>query len=69
MEDEAPPLPAFCFIAADANEMMTMLSGTPQHWGVDIVEVCGGAARTTYLCVRRQLTSGHNFELLTGCDN
>jgi hypothetical protein len=67
-EDEAPPQPAFCFIAADASEMITMLSGTPQHWGVDIVEVCGGAARTTYLCVRRQLTSGHNFELLTGCD-
>ena len=32
-EDEAPPLPAFCFIASDVDEMMTMLSGTPQPWG------------------------------------
>ena len=34
----------------------------------DIVEFCGGAARTSVICARRQLRTGGNFDLLTGVD-
>ena len=56
-------------LAVDIEEMFTILSD-PGHksYGVEIVEVCGGNALTSYLCVRRKLHSGHCFELITGTD-
>ena len=35
---------------------------------IDIAEVCGGEARTSQVAVRRRLTSGRNFDLVSGCD-
>ena len=64
----SPQLPYGCFLAADPVEMVSMLAACPRHWGVDVVELCGGSGRTSYLSIVRGLTSGHNFELLTGCD-
>ena len=55
-------------LAADFAEAFAILDRTPRHWGVDVVEFCGGEGLTTYICIRRWLTTGHNFELLTGCD-
>ena len=56
-------------LATTLEEMYLILSN-PSHmsWGVEIVELCGGQALTTYLCVRRRLQGGHCFELITGCD-
>ena len=34
----------------------------------DLAEFCGGAARVTIICSRRQLQTGENFDLLTGFD-
>ena len=31
-------------------------------------ELCGGEARVTTLAVRRRLTSGGNFDIITQCD-
>lgn len=33
-----------------------------------IAELCGGAARVSTICARRKLTTGENFDLLTGYD-
>ena len=35
---------------------------------VDLVEICGGAARTSTVCIRKQLQVGRNFDLITQCD-
>ena len=36
--------------------------------GDDVVEICGGEARVTTICIRRRLKSGGNFDLVTQCD-
>ena len=36
--------------------------------GIDVVELCGGAARTSAIAVRRRLAVGGNFDLVTQCD-
>ena len=36
--------------------------------GDDIVEICGGEARVSQVCVRRSLSIGGNFDILTECD-
>ena len=69
-ENEDPPeLPVGSLIACDITEMFYILnSKTTKEYGVEIVELCGGRGHTSYLCIRRQLVAGHNFELVTGCD-
>ena len=53
-------------IAVDFEEAYPILINRP--YGVEIVEFCGGLGLTTQMAVKRQLSTGHNFELLTGCD-
>jgi len=48
------------------EEMFTML-GTVAG-GLDLVEICGGEGRTSILAVRRQLTVGEHFDLVTNWD-
>ena len=36
--------------------------------GDDVVEICGGEARVTTICIRRRLKSDGNFDLVTQCD-
>ena len=36
--------------------------------GVDVIELCGGAARVSLIAVRRNLRAGGNFDLVTQCD-
>ena len=56
-------------IAVDIDEMFTILNEPARKaYGVEIVEICGGNALTSHLCVRRRLHSGHCFELITGTD-
>ena len=35
---------------------------------VDIIELCGGEGLTTYLCHKRRLKVGANFDIITGVD-
>ena len=64
-----PRLHKNSMLAVDIEEMFAILN-EPGHrgYGVEIVEICGGNALTSYLCVRRKLHSGHCFELITGTD-
>ena len=43
--------------------MLSSLSST-----FDIVEICGGSARTSTMCVRKRLKVGKNFDLVTKSD-
>ena len=65
MVEGQPSLHKSTVLAVDIEEMFAIL-GEPRHrgYGVEIVEVCGGNALTSYLCVRRKL----HFELITGAD-
>ena len=69
LEDGQPPLHFNSFLAVDIDEMFAILS-EPAHkgYGVEIVEICGGNALTSLMCVHRKLHSGHCFELVTGTD-
>ena len=53
-------------LTVDWHEAFAVLPARP--YGVEIVELCGGEGLTTQMCVRRKLTGGHNFEILTGTD-
>ena len=69
---EPPELHPAAMLAVDLPELIALLN-EPQYasWSVEIVQLCGGEALTSYLCVKRRLRSGHNFELITGtnlCD-
>ena len=67
--EEPPDLPHGTLIACDVTEMFHILnSKSHEKYGVEIVELCGGRGHTSYLCIRRQMSAGHNFELVTGCD-
>ena len=67
--EEPPDLPHGTLIACDVTEMFYILnSKSHEKYGVEIVELCGGRGHTSYLCIRRQMSAGHNFELVTGCD-
>ena len=62
--------PAECsdqtMIAVDIEEMQRILSEpTFAGNGVDVVELLGGEDSKSQVCVRRQLSSGRSFELLT----
>ena len=67
--DGQPTLHRGSIIAVDLEEMFMILK-EPAYvtYGVEIVEICGGNALTSHMCVRRQLRSGHCFELTTGTD-
>ena len=66
-ESLGPPLPPVqTYIASSAFELMNVLFNAGP--GIDVVELCGGAARTSTVSVRRQLTAGPNFDLMTGTD-
>ena len=43
-------------------------SRIPAAYGVYVVELCGGEARTTTICVRKGLKSGGSFDIVTHCD-
>ena len=36
--------------------------------GLDMCELCGGEARSSKVAIRRRLSTGRNFDLVTGCD-
>lgn len=66
-ESDLPPeTHSGMIIAVDFEEAYPILTSRP--YGVEIVELCGGQVLTSQMIVRRQLTAGHNFELVTGCD-
>ncbi|CAE7581720.1 RE1 [Symbiodinium sp. CCMP2592] len=65
-----PPTPApHSVLAVDVEEMFAILS-CPDYrpCGIEVVELCGGRTPTSYLCVKRTLHSGSNFELIAGAN-
>ena len=69
-ESKGPPgLGPASVLAADIEEMFTILASKDHRpWGVELVELCGGAGTSSYLAIKRRLRSGHNFDLVTGVD-
>ena len=51
---------------SNTEELLALLAARGE--GIDVAEVCGGEARTTQLGVRRRLTTGQNFDLVTDFD-
>ena len=64
--DAIPATHSGTILAVDWEEAFAILTNKP--YGVEIVELCGGMGTTSYMCIRRHMSAGHNFELLTGCD-
>ena len=64
--DMNPETHSGTILAVDWDEAFAILTSKP--YGVEIVELCGGIGLTSYMCIRRHMSAGHNFELLTGCD-
>ena len=54
------------YIAANMHDVLHVLRSLDSK--VDLVEVCGGAARTSTICIRKHLKVGKNFDLVTQCD-
>jgi len=54
------------FVASNMDEL-DYVANTKGN-GIDIAEVCGGEGRSTQIGVRRHLTVGRNFDLVTQCD-
>ena len=64
-----PDLHPRSFLAVDWEEAEALLtSESHASYGVEIVEICGGAGVTSYMCMKRRLRAGHNWELVTGTD-
>lgn len=55
-------------VATNMQEFAHVLLNTRMTDRDDICELCGGAARVSVICTRRQLLSGGNFDLITGFD-
>ena len=36
--------------------------------GIDIIELCGGEARTSTIAVRRHMNTGRNYDIVTNCN-
>jgi hypothetical protein len=53
--------------ACDVYHMMETLE-TMDEGTLDMVEICGGVARTSTIAVRRRLRTGANFDLVTDWD-
>eukprot|EP00438_Fugacium_kawagutii_P035880 Skav204682 [mRNA] locus=scaffold1284:96116:106049:- [translate_table: standard] len=54
------------YLAANMQVALNVLA--PLSSKVDIVEICGGSARTSRICIRKHLKVGHNFDLVTNVD-
>ena len=54
------------YYATDLKEALHVLACVQSK--VDIVEVCGGTARTSRIAIRKHLKVGCNFDLVTDCD-
>lgn len=54
------------YLAANMQVALNVLA--PLDSRVDIVEICGGSARTSKVCIRKHLKVGHNFDLVTNVD-
>ena len=55
--------------AQSLQEAMIVLEQMPpSRTNADIVELCGGEGLTTFMCHKRHLKTGANFELITGVD-
>ena len=54
------------FIASTMEELETVL--TALGAGIDVMEICGGAARVSQIAVRRRLVAGRNVDVVTGTD-
>ena len=48
--------------------MIVLEQMPPSQTNADIVELCGGEGLTTFMCHKRHLKTGANFELITGVD-
>ena len=59
-------LSSHCYHADNVQTALNMLA--PLESKVDIVEICGGSARTSQICIRKHLKVGRNFDLVTNVD-
>ena len=59
-------LSAHCYHATDIQTALNVLA--PLASKIDIVEICGGSARTSRIGIRKHLKVGHNFDLVTNVD-
>ena len=50
------------------DAMIVLDQMPPAQTHADIVELCGGEGLTTFMCHKRHLRTGANFELITGVD-
>ena len=62
-EDEEYP-----YKVADIFTVMNLLDTFTSKAQVDVMEVCGGQAGVTKLCIRKRLRTGKNFDLNCGID-
>ena len=65
MDRTISPPPSVC-APTSFEEAITLLSAVGP--GIDLAELCGGVARPSTLAIRRRLTTGQNFDLVTGVD-
>ena len=54
--------------ATNLEEFMSLLALHQDHWGIDVLEICGGKARVTYLSVQRHLTTGQCLDINVAVD-
>ena len=54
--------------ATNLYECMSLLLHHHDHWGIDVLEICGGEARVSYLSVQRHLTTCQCFDLNAAVD-
>ena len=50
----------------DLNTFIAKTSSHPSS--LDLIEICGGTARTSTIAARKGLTAGENFDLMCSCD-
>ena len=68
-EDFLTRFPASTQRTTDIQQLFTVLKACePSQSKLDIVEICGGAARTSYIAIRRRLKVGENFDIICGFD-
>ena len=66
MAPSFPRPPPQVMQASSMEELVVIL--TTLSPGIDVMEICGGAARVSQVAVRRRLTTGLNADLVTGTD-
>ena len=55
--------------ARNLEEALAVMSQMPAAGPLlDVIELCGGEGLTTFMCHKRKLKTGANFELITGID-